>query len=86
MEGAERLCDRIVIVDHGRVIAADTVKGLYGLLPPSRRLTVQLREPPTDGALNELRAMSAVESIEVVGARGDLETVFLTLTGRTLRD
>ena len=30
--------------------------------------------------------MPAVESIEVVGARGDLETVFLTLTGRTLRD
>ena len=86
MEEAERLCDRIVIVDHGRVLASDTVRGLYGLLPASRRLTVELREPPTDGVLTELRAMSAVESIEVVGARGDLETVFLTLTGRTLRD
>ena len=86
MEEAERLCDRIVIIDHGRVIAVDTVRGLYGLLPASRNLTVQLREPPTDGVLHELRAMAAVESIEVVGARGDLETVFLTLTGRTLRD
>ncbi len=86
MEEAERLCDRIVIIDHGRVIASDTVRGLYGLLPASRRLSVELREPPTDGVLNELRAMSAVHSIEVVGARGDLETVFLTLTGRKLRD
>ena len=43
MEEAERLCDRIVIVDHGRVIANDTVRGLYGLLPASRRLTVELR-------------------------------------------
>src|SRR5687768_13404162 len=33
MEEVERLCERIVIVDHGRVIAADTVKGLYGRLP-----------------------------------------------------
>src|SRR6185503_11536210 len=33
MEEAERLSDRIVIVDHGRVIANDTVRGLYGLLP-----------------------------------------------------
>jgi ABC-2 type transport system ATP-binding protein len=86
MEEAERLCDRIVIIDHGRVIASDTVRGLYGLLPASRRLAVQLRDAPTDGVLDQLRAMAAVESIEVVGARGDLETVFLALTGRTLRD
>jgi ABC-2 type transport system ATP-binding protein len=86
MEEAERLCDRIVIIDHGRVIASDTVRGLYGFLPPSRRLTVELREPPTDGVLTALRAMPAVDSIEVVGARGDLENVFLALTGRTLRD
>jgi ABC-2 type transport system ATP-binding protein len=28
MEEAERLCDRIVIVDHGRVLADDTREGL----------------------------------------------------------
>ena len=86
MEEAERLCDRIVIIDHGRVIASDTVKGLYGLLPASRRLSVELREAPTDAVLSGLRALPAVKDIEVVGARGDLETVFLSLTGRTLRD
>jgi len=36
MEEAERLCDRIVIVDHGKVIANDTVRGLYRHLPASR--------------------------------------------------
>jgi ABC-2 type transport system ATP-binding protein len=86
MEEAERLCDRIVIIDHGRVIASDTVQGLYGLLPPSRRLSVELRDDPSDSVLAGLRAMPAVKSIEVVGGRGDLETVFLGLTGRTLRD
>ncbi len=86
MEEAERLCDRIVIIDHGRVIASDTVQGLYGLLPASRRLTLELKDAPTDAVLDALRAMPAVKAIEVVGARGDLETVFLGLTGRTLRD
>jgi ABC-2 type transport system ATP-binding protein len=86
MEEVERLCERIVIVDHGRVIAADTVKGLYGMLPASRRLTVELSDAPTDAVLAALRALPGVGRIDVAGARGDLETVFLTLTGRTLRD
>jgi ABC-2 type transport system ATP-binding protein len=86
MEEAERLCDRIVIIDHGRVIASDTVQGLYALLPASRRVTVELAADPSEGVLASLRAMPAVKAVEVVGARGDLETVFLGLTGRTLRD
>ena len=121
MEEAERLCDRIVIVDHGRVIANDTVRGLYGLLPASRRLTVELRgnKQADNGLAEATRALPAVASAEVtdgvltvalddlaagapgvlsllqqrgvaydhvVSERGDLETVFLALTGRTLRD
>jgi ABC-2 type transport system ATP-binding protein len=118
MEEAERLCDRIVIVDHGRVIADDTVRGLYGRLPSTRRLDVELRGA-APGLLDAVRALPAVESAEIVGdvlrvvlrdltsgapavltllrdqgvaydhvasERGGLETVFLSLTGRTLRD
>ena len=33
MEEAERLCDRIVIIDHGKMIANDTLQGLHKLLP-----------------------------------------------------
>ena len=29
MEEVERLCDRIVIVDHGRVLADDTLAGCW---------------------------------------------------------
>jgi linearmycin/streptolysin S transport system ATP-binding protein len=118
MEEAERLCDRIVIVDHGRVIANDTVRGLYGLLPAARRLSVELRGE-TAGLLEAVSALPTVESAEITGElltatlrdlpagapavltllqqrgitydhvvseRGDLETVFLSLTGRKLRD
>src|SRR5579872_959238 len=56
MEEVERLADRIVIIDHGRVIADDTLGGL------------------------ELRTAAAG------GERVTLESVFLTLTGRSLRD
>src|SRR5258707_7825638 len=34
MEEAERLCDRIVIMDHGKVLAADTREALLRLAPP----------------------------------------------------
>ncbi len=34
MEEAERLCDRIVIIDHGRVLADDTLQGLLARSHP----------------------------------------------------
>ena len=56
MEEVERLADRIVVIDHGKVIADDTLEGL------------------------QTRVAS------VAGGKATLENVFLTLTGRSLRD
>src|SRR5580700_5096063 len=42
MEEAERLCDRIIIMDHGKVVADDTLQGLYRLLPASNLLAIEL--------------------------------------------
>jgi len=42
MEEAERLCDRIVIIDHGRVLADDTLDGLYARLPAHARPVQQV--------------------------------------------
>jgi ABC-2 type transport system permease protein len=33
MEEAERLADRIVVIDHGKVVASDTLDGLYARVP-----------------------------------------------------
>ncbi len=63
MEEAERLCDRVAIVDHGRVIAVGTPRELVESVDMSHL-------PPP-----EPRRTSAT-----------LEDVFVSLTGRTLRD
>src|SRR5271168_522658 len=42
MEEAERLCDRIVIIDHGKVIANDTLQGLHKLLPITNIIAIDL--------------------------------------------
>ena len=83
MEEAERLCDRIVILDHGRVIADDDPAGLRARLPAdaSRGHTVT-------GTLDaDVRALLAARGVLVRdGGGASLESVFLHLTGRRLRD
>jgi ABC-2 type transport system ATP-binding protein len=65
MEEAERLCQRIVIVDHGKVIADDTLRGLEQATPPARVLTVEIdaAAPPT--WLPDLRGLPGVEAADL---------------------
>ena len=42
MEEAERLCDRLVVIDHGKVIADDTLQGLYRMLPIRNMLAIEI--------------------------------------------
>jgi len=42
MEEAERLADRLVIIDHGKVVASDTLAGLYRLLPATQSLEIDV--------------------------------------------
>jgi ABC-2 type transport system ATP-binding protein len=63
MEEAERLCDRIVIIDHGKIIANDTVQGLYRGLPASHIVEVQLEGVRADSDLQtQLSALPKVRS------------------------
>ena len=49
MAEADRLCDRIAVIDHGRVIALDTPRGLRRLLPAEHGLELILEgSDPTD--------------------------------------
>ena len=119
MEEAERLCDRIIIIDHGRVMANDTLDAVRRLVPSLNVLEIGVENPGRDGWLDPLRTVAGVSAAEWDGTtlrvtvqdlltgsppvlewlaagnytcshlksqRADLETVFLALTGRSVRN
>jgi ABC-2 type transport system ATP-binding protein len=118
MDEAERLCDRIAVVDHGRIIASGTPRELVTSLGGDHIVEIEL---DGDGAAlaGELSSLPAVRSVQAqagrlvlaaselhvaipallerLRARGaalqslatrhaSLEDVFVSLTGRHLRD
>jgi ABC-2 type transport system ATP-binding protein len=118
MEEAERLCDRVAIMDHGRIIAQGTPRELIASLgaehvvefalvdgapldeaalakaigeeTPGRhdgawRLQVSELHQAMPALLGELRRQGAQLS-ELRTRSASLEDVFVTLTGRQLRD
>ena len=54
IEEAERLCDRVAIVDQGRVIALGTPRDLKHASAGTTRIEVRLAKPITDGSLARL--------------------------------
>jgi ABC-2 type transport system ATP-binding protein len=66
MEEAERLCDRVIVIDHGQIIAADTPEGLAASVHADQRMSFS-SSAPFDLAV--LRALSDVHSAVTVGER-----------------
>jgi ABC-2 type transport system ATP-binding protein len=58
IEEAERLCDRVAIVDHGRVIAQGTPRELKQRSAGQTRIEVRLARPLTDGILGRLEGVA----------------------------
>lgn len=54
MEEAERLCDRIMVVDRGRVVAIDTPSGLVERIGSEQKLRFRPSAPIDDAALRAL--------------------------------
>jgi ABC-2 type transport system ATP-binding protein len=54
IEEAERLCDRVAIIDQGRVIALGTPRELKHGSAGTTRIEVRLSRPMTDGLLSRL--------------------------------
>jgi ABC-2 type transport system ATP-binding protein len=114
MEEAERLCDRIAIVDHGKIIAlgthAELVQSVFGsrshvlvhFAKADERVAAWVTErgghtangaaqftvehPAEIAGLLEAAGKAGFELIDVSLRRPNLESVFLHLTGRELRD
>ena len=119
MEEADGLCDRLAIIDHGRILVEDTPAALKASLggdkvielrlspgADSDALAAKLRGVPgvakvEAGGVNSLRVLAMQEDgivprvigaaegmgvADVATATASLETVFIRLTGRDLRE
>ena len=118
MEEADELCDRVAIIDHGKILVEDTPAALKQSIGAQRLYDLDLREcdqvAPLTQSLKQLTGITNVEEIpaglrvfahgadgllsEIVQAANpyglrdirttetSLETVFIRLTGRDLRE
>jgi len=107
MEEAERLCDRVAVVDNGKVLAVDSVEALIADHGGDSIVEGDLVSPPEDPSrlpgeitngthvrIQTRQPLQVVSDLASSGCkfrtlaiqRADLETVFLNLTGRSLRD
>ncbi len=118
MEEADELCDRVAIIDHGKILVEDTPAALKNSVGAQRVYELDLRSHQNVPLLvQQLQQLSGVASVETTaegvrilaeGAEGllsevvhaanpyglrdltitetSLETVFIRLTGRDLRE
>ncbi len=67
MDEADRLCDRIAIVDHGKLVALDSPAALKASVPGSNVIEAQFLSPPADWE-QRLQGLSGVTSVQHEGA------------------
>ncbi|OLT48624.1 multidrug ABC transporter ATP-binding protein [Cellulosimicrobium sp. CUA-896] len=86
MDEAERLCDRLVIIDAGRVVAQGSPAELIDALDDSRTMRLRVPAAEHDLALHTIAGLADVASvagagrdIEVTGTRRVLPAVVLAL-------
>jgi len=106
IEEAQRLCDRVAIMDGGKILAMDSVERLIELHGGGSVIEAELERPPAssqdlpgelEGTHWRLLTERPFEDLAHMAQKGlafhrvrvdrpDLEGVFLSLTGRKLRD
>jgi ABC-2 type transport system ATP-binding protein len=64
LDEADALCDRIAIVDRGKVVALGTPQELKATVPGSDTLELSLAGPPPDPAVAALQALPGVHGVE----------------------
>ena len=64
IEEAERLCDRVAIVDHGKVIACGSPRELKQRSGGNTRIEVKLARPAANGTLKNLEGVVDVREVD----------------------
>ena len=118
MEEADELCDRVAIIDHGKILVQDTPAALKASIGGEKIYDLKLREAlrlaELEANLRGVEGVAGVEAIDgglrviaraqdgllarvvtlanpfgledMTSAAASLETVFIRLTGRDLRE
>ena len=63
MEEAEFLCERIAIIDYGKIVAIDTLDGLKKVIPTKDIVEVSVTGIEGERALSEIKAIPNVHSV-----------------------
>lgn len=74
MEEAERLCDRVAIIDHRKIVALDTPENLISSLGAENRVVFSLTGPFDEELLHAIPSVTRVEQVGervVVYGQGD---------------
>jgi ABC-2 type transport system ATP-binding protein len=83
MEEAERLCDRVAVIDSGRVMAIDTPAGLVARAASEQRIRFRPSAPLDDQLLTDLPEVRVVRrvgaQVEVTGSGNLLNAVVSAL-------
>src|ERR1700685_2686932 len=61
MDEADRLCNRIAVMDHGKILVNDTPAGLKKMIPGGTSLEVRAFAPPSENGVASARVTSALE-------------------------
>ncbi len=81
MEEAERLCDRVAIIEHGRIVDHDSPDGLIARHCPQRRIVVATSHAGAADAFGRLAPVDGVategDELTVTGQGDDLVTAVI---------
>ncbi|MCB9730139.1 MAG: ABC transporter ATP-binding protein [Deltaproteobacteria bacterium] len=86
MEEVEALCDRVAIIDHGRLVTAGTLRELLAGSGTPLRHSVTLRAGASGADLAGALSAAGLDVDAVVPTPRSLEDIFLERTGHSLRD
>lgn len=88
MAEAERLCDRVALIDAGTVVALDTPAGLIAGVPVEQRIRFRPSVPVGDALLTGLAEVREVRrhgsQLEVIGAGNLLHAVTAALAAHQI--
>src|SRR6266567_5963889 len=79
MDEADRLCDRIAIVDHGKLVALDTPEALKASVPGSNVIEAQFQHVPGDWE----QRLKTLDDVTAVQSQGN--DMYRVLTGNASR-